>query len=191
MSIMNHNTDRMLEHKSSYGNSQSSVTSLRFEINEVWLACGYGDGMIRVYDTSNDILEGELNKVNQTVWNYDPMETKFPITNMVWMLRHGQSKFDAYWTRTLIASTGDGHVRAWDMNSKERKCLFEIDESKHGGTYALDIHNDTKKLATGGADFALWIYDLNEEPYKVCASLKHSHDNEPAHFNRVYSCKFD
>ena len=37
----------------------------------------------------------------------------------------------------------------------------------------------------------VWVYDLNEEPYKVCASLKHSHENEPAHFNRVFSCKFD
>jgi len=46
-------------------------------------------------------------------------------------------------------------------------------------------------LATGGSDFVLRIYDLNEEPYKVCASLKHSHENEPAHFNRIFSCKFD
>lgn len=53
------------------------------------MACGYGDGMIRVYDTNSDILEGEFNKVQTTIWNYDPMETKFPVTNMVWMLRHG------------------------------------------------------------------------------------------------------
>ena len=45
--------------------------------------------MIRVYDTNSDILEGEFNKVQTTIWNYDPMETKFPVTNMVWMLRHG------------------------------------------------------------------------------------------------------
>lgn len=190
MEIDNH-SDRILEQKSSYGNSPSSVTSLWFELNEILLAVGYGDGMIRVYDTSNDILEGEFNKVNQTVWNYDPMETKFPITNMVWMLRHGQSKKDLYWTRTLLTSTGDGHVRGWDLNSKERKPLFDIDQTKHGGTYGLDIHNETKMLATGGSDYVLWIYDLNDEPYKVCASLKHSHENEPAHFNRIFSCKFD
>jgi len=89
MSIINHSSDKLLELKSSYGNSDSSVSSLWFELNEVLLACGYGDGMIRVYDTTNDILEGEFNKVNKSIWSYDPMETKFPITNMVWMLRHG------------------------------------------------------------------------------------------------------
>lgn len=96
MVILSQPSDRLLQQRSSYGNSPSAVTSLKFEINEVWLACGYGDGMIRVYDTNSDILEGEFNKVQTSIWSYDPMETKFPVTNMVWMLRHGQSKFDAY-----------------------------------------------------------------------------------------------
>ncbi len=58
---------------------------------------------------------------------------------MVWMLRHGQTKYDHYRTKTLVTSTGEGHVWGWDLNSKEKKPLFDINESKHGGTYALDI----------------------------------------------------
>lgn len=139
MSILNNNTDRLLELVSSYGQADSSVSSLRFELNETWMAAGYTNGMIWVYDTNSDALESEINAVNKTVWSYDPMDTKFPITNMHWMLRGGSSWHDSYWSKTLVTSTGNGVITGWDLSTKDMKKsqLFTIDETKFGGTYAM------------------------------------------------------
>jgi len=46
MSVINYSSDRLLELKSSFGNSKSSVSSLKFEINEAWMGVGYTNGMI-------------------------------------------------------------------------------------------------------------------------------------------------
>jgi hypothetical protein len=47
------------------------------------------------------------------------------------------------------------------------------------------------QLATGGVDFALRFYDLNSQPCKVTQTFQHSHEEEPAHFNRICSIKYD
>lgn len=46
-------------------------------------------------------------------------------------------------------------------------------------------------MATGGVDYVLRLYDMNVAPYKVLSQFETSHEEEPAHFNRIYSIKFD
>lgn len=109
MSILNQADDKWLELVSSFGNSKPGVTALRFELGEEMIAVGYQDGMVRVYDLKTDELLDEKNKDTTPSWMISP-ETKYPITNMKWMFTPGQIKNDLFRQRTLVTSSGDGHI---------------------------------------------------------------------------------
>jgi hypothetical protein len=79
--------------------------------------------MIRVYDTTNDEMEDEINKDKTAIWNYDPMELKYPVTNMQWLFKKGMIKNDIFRQRTLLTADGGGWIKYWDITKKEKICV--------------------------------------------------------------------
>jgi len=147
MSIHNHGQGKWLELVSSFkGNTVSKktqVSSLKFEVANSTIACGYSDGMIRTYDLEHDHLSTEVDTDLTPSWMVAPPEQRYPITAMAWLFKSAMRAEDPYRQKTLLTASGDGKIKFWDITKKATTPHNKIDETETGGTYTIDANYQT------------------------------------------------
>lgn len=168
------NNLRKILPKMTIGDGESQVFAMRYSDDDQYLACGYGDGMTRIYNT----LSGKLSYTLQSLHSDDDM----PVTCLAWRPTSSALKT----ANILVTGSADGAIRHWHATTG--KCLHQKVEDPNNHIYALDFSQDGMLLATAGKDHKVNIYD---ETTKSLAFQMHELADLPGHSNRVFCVKFN
>ena len=68
---------RKVVHQATFGDSKAAVFCSRFSMDDKYLACGYGDGMTRIYNMNSG-------KLSYTLQSFDSDDSQLPVTAMAW-----------------------------------------------------------------------------------------------------------
>ena len=154
--------------------SDQPLFSMAYSPDDKLLACGFGDGMIRIYNTSTG-------KMERTLVGYGSDE-EMPVTSLKWRPNTAQFK-----TTNILASVqADGSLKHWHATSG--KCLHARVDDPKNHLYTLDYSPDGNLLAAAGKDFRVRLYDETTKSL-VCTMAERG--NFPGHTNRVYCVKFN
>lgn len=118
----------------------------RFAFEDSLSACGYSDGIVRIFNINTD------NKICEINTNTAPNDAK-PVNSIRW--RPANEDLGSISSVILVANT-DGHV--YQYVAKTGKKIFENFEEGNF-TMALDYSPDGKRFCTGGKDNIVRIYD--------------------------------
>ena len=106
---------RRFTHKLTLGDSESEVFSCRFDPTDKYLACGFGDGAIRIYNT-------QTAKTAFTLCSHldmNGMSDDMPVTALRWRPQTATMKT----ANVLVAAYADGFLKHWHATSG--KCLHQ------------------------------------------------------------------
>jgi len=95
------------------GDFSSSCFSARYDPSDKYVAAGYGDGAIRIYNTVNGKVAFTLCEMFDQKGNTDEM----PITCLRWRPSSDSMKT----SNVLVSCSADGWIRHWHATSG--KCL--------------------------------------------------------------------
>ena len=156
------------------GDGDSQVFAIKFDEEDQYLACGYGDGMTRIYNTQT----GKLSYTLQSLTSADEM----PVTCVMWRPTSAALKT----ANILVTGSADGAIRHWHATSG--KCLHQRLEDTENHIYCMDFNKDGTLLAVAGRDTSVKIYD---ETTKSLAFRMKELAELPGHSNRVFCVKFN
>lgn len=106
---------RRYTHKMTLGDSESEVFSCRFDPSDKYLAAGFGDGAIRVYNTQTAKCAFTLcSSLDQ-----NGMSDDMPVTALRWRPQTATMKT----ANVLVAAYADGYLKHWHATSG--KCLHQ------------------------------------------------------------------
>ena len=100
---------RKITPKMTIGDGDSQVFAMKFDQDDKYLATGYGDGMVRIYNTDNG-------KLSYTLADMDATQT-MPVTCLQWRPQSASLKT----ANVLVTGSADGTLRHWHATSG--KCL--------------------------------------------------------------------
>jgi COMPASS component SWD3 len=100
---------RKISPKMTIGDGDTQVFSMKFDAKDEYLACGYGDGMTRIYNTDSG-------KLSYTLADYNS-DTAMPVTCLLWRPMSSTVKT----ANMLVTGHADGYLRHWHTTSG--KCL--------------------------------------------------------------------
>ena len=106
---------RRFTHKMTLGDSNSEVFTARFDPSDKYLACGFGDGAIRVYNTINGKCSFTLCSLVDSYGKSDD----FPVTALRWRPQNSGMKT----ANVLVSASADGWLKHWHATSG--KCLHQ------------------------------------------------------------------
>lgn len=166
---------RRLVPKFAMTESVSDVFCVKFSPDGQLLACGTGEGSIRIFNANTARLSYNLNLCAGG--------TAYPTTCIRFRPVTG-----AYKTRNvLLAANADGTVQHWHVTSGKK--LHTIVEEGNQ-VFTVDYRSDGTSFATAGKDFKIRLYD---ESTKALVSTMAGADRDGGshgHANRVFSLKF-
>ena len=87
------------------GDGDTQIYYCKFDQDDELLACGYGDGMTRIYDTENGKLAYTLADMKSG--------STMPVTCLQWRPQSTSLKT----SNILVTATADGTVRHWHATS--------------------------------------------------------------------------
>ena len=165
-----------LQPKVTISDLTSEVFTIRFSPDGKFLACGCGDGAIRVFNTQNGSLAYSLQGGSNVALPCTALRFR-PVTPT---------------TRTknvFLAANAAGSVQHWHMTSG--KCLHSM-EDEENQVYALDYNDEGTCFVTSGKDKAVRVYDEATKTMvtEMSAGLGYSTKASPGHSNRVFSVKY-
>lgn len=112
-----------------FGDGDSEVFCCKFDETESFLACGYGDGFIRIYNLENGKLSYTLHGLTA-----DEDQLAMPVTALQWRPESAIHK-----TRNIIAATyADGTLKHWHATSG--KLLHQHRDNEENHLYCLDFN---------------------------------------------------
>jgi COMPASS component SWD3 len=163
------------------GDSESEVFSCRYDPTDKYVAAGFGDGAIRIYNTLNGKCSFTLcSAIDQWGKSGD-----MPVTSLRW--RPANSKMKT--ANVLVASTADGLLKHWHATSGKclsvRRCEDNLDQQ----LYTIDFNTDGSLLATAGKDKYVRLYD--EQTKGLVLKMKEGGERFPGHSNRIFAVKFN
>ena len=147
---------------------------MKFDPEDRYLAAGYGDGMVRIYNNET----GKLSYTLSTLSTDDDM----PITGVLWRPVSAAMKT----ANVLVTCSADGSLKHWHATSG--KCLHSRQDDKENHLYCMDFNRDGTLLAVGGRDCHIHVYD---ETTKSLAFKMKEAGNLPGHSNRIFCTKFN
>mmetsp|Transcript_66048 Transcript_66048/g.130971 ORF Transcript_66048/g.130971 Transcript_66048/m.130971 type:complete len:488 (-) Transcript_66048:197-1660(-) len=159
-----------------YEDDDAEAFCVRWSPDDSLLACGCGDGIVRIYHGEDGRLAYNLEREGEVM--------RMPITCLRWRPATDGAKTK----NVLLAANADGTVCHWHVTS--RKCLHTISEEKNQ-VYALDFRADGSFFASAGKDYSVRVYD--EATKSVVHTLCTGWIGAPSggHSNRIFSVKFD
>jgi WD40 repeat protein len=166
---------KKIDQKYQVTHGESEIYTLKYDPTDKYVACGCGDGKIRIFHTDDGHLKCEINANGFGVGGFDER----PITNLRW-------KTENVGFPTLVSASSDGFVKYWHINSG--RCLYQAQETEDNHLAALDFNKGCSHLATAGSDKIIRIYD--EETKSLVMSMKEG-NGLSGHSNRVFCVKFD
>ncbi len=169
-------TQRRIAHKMTLGDSSSEVFCTKFDPEDRYIATGYGDGNVRIYNLETAKLAFTLHG------SQFEMDNDMPITCMRWRPQSKQLKT----MNVLVTAQADGSLKHWHATSG--KCLHARCDEPENHLYAIDFSPDGGLLATAGRDTYVRIYD--ESTKSLTMKLKEKGE-QPGHSNRIFCVKFN
>lgn len=115
----------------------AAVTSVAFQIDGFLIASGAADGSIKLWDVSQRAEQPTLAEPDQT-----------PVHGLAFSL-----------DGTLLAAGGGSSIRVWNANSWTLQAELETEISDIA---SISFSPDGTTLVYGGADPAVWIWDLED-----------------------------
>ena len=99
---------------SAFGDTDSGMHCVKFAHDDNFLACGYGDGAVRIYNLERGRLVYTLQQMSATE------DENMPVTAMQWRPETAYTKT----TNVLVTAQADGALKHWHTSSG--KCLHTI-----------------------------------------------------------------
>lgn len=165
---------RKVVHKVTFGDSDAAVFCCRFNQDDKYLACGYGDGVARIYNI-------DTGKLAFTLMGSGGLE-EMPVSAIAWRPQTATMKT----SNVLVTAQADGTLKHWHATSG--KCLHQTNEDPENHLYSLDFTADGQMLAVAGRDKKIWVYD---ETTKSLAFKMKERGQLPGHSNRIFCVKFN
>lgn len=160
------------------GDSSTEVFCAKYDPEDRYIACGYGDGVTRIYNLENGKLAFQLSGSLALSGAMDEM----PVTALKWRPQSSQLKT----MNVLVTAQADGSLKHW--HSTSGKCLHQRIDNPDNHLYCLDFSAEGTLLAVGGRDGHIRIYD--ETTKSLAIDMKERGEN-PGHSNRVFCVKFN
>ena len=165
----------VVEHLITLSDSDDEIICMRYDPTDTYLACGWGDGTIRIFNVSTGKLAFILGKNASE-------DSQFPITWLRW--RPCSSDMKA--KNILVSCSSNGYIYHWHVGSS--KLLLKIDPEDNLQYYWIDYSPDGRNFAVGGNDLTIKIFD--EHTKSVVDTLASTMDT-CGHSSRVFSVKFN
>ena len=172
---------RKYAHKLTMGDTESEVFTCRYDPSDKYIACGYGEGSVRVYDAKDG-------KCAHTLANNINLEGKtedMPITDIRWRPTSSTNKT----SNILVSASADGWLRHWHVPSGKCFHSYKCQDDDDQQIYSIDFNADGNSLATVGKDKIVRIYD--EQTKALVLRMKENGDQLPGHSNRVFALRFN
>ena len=167
---------RALFYQTSFGESDTPVHTCKFSLDDTFLACGYGDGAVRIYNL-------DRGRKVVTLQNFTgPEDEVMPVTALQWRPETSFSKT----ANVLVSAQADGSIKHWHTSSG--KCLHVMQEDPENHLYSLDFTLDGSLLAAAGRDRHVRIYDEATKA-EICAMKERG--KLFGHANRIFCVKFN
>jgi len=162
------------------GDSESDVFACRFDPTDKYLACGFGDGAIRIYNTQTAKCAFTLCSYVDQYGQSDDM----PVTALRWRPQTANLKT----ANVLVSAQADGYLKHWHATSG--RCLHQrrCEDNPDNQLYAIDYNAEGSLLATAGKDTYVRIYD--EHTKSLVLKMK-DRATLCGHSNRVFCVKWD
>lgn len=132
------------------GDSNSEVFCAKFDPEDKYLACGFGDGAIRIYNMVSGKLAFTL---CGNVSSAGIMQDDMPVCGLRWRPQNESMKT----SNVLVSIQADGSIKHWHATSG--KCLHNRVDDPENHLYALDYNSMGTQLATAGRDCKVRVYD--------------------------------
>lgn len=159
------------------GDSSSEVFCAKYDPEDRYIACGYGDGVVRIYNLETAKMSYSLSGSLSLAGAIDEM----PVTALKWRPQSSQLKT----MNILVTAQADGSLKHW--HSTSGKCLHARLDNPENHLYTIDFNREGTLLATAGRDCHIRIYD---ETTKSLAFDMKERGELPGHSNRVFCVKF-
>ncbi|CAI2374280.1 unnamed protein product [Moneuplotes crassus] len=175
--VENSETSKLVvEHIMTLMDTSDEIFTLKFDPNDKYIACGCGDGAIRVFN----VKTGKMAFLLPNPKKYDGF--LFPITCLRWRPVTPESKVQ----NVLVACSADGSLYHWHVTSKKLMHTFEL--GQYGNQFfCLDFSPDGKQFALGAKDKTVRIMD---EYTKTLVDTLEGGMGALGHSNRVFSVKY-
>jgi WD40 repeat protein len=171
-----HGNSRRVHHTKTFGETEpesaKEVYSAAFGPNDNYVACGYGDGGIRIYNTTTGkkAFHMQQNLVDE-----------MPVTSLRW-----RPTGPTIQTQNVLVSThACGHLRHWHVTSG--KMLHSVLVAPENDLYSVDYTPDGVHLACGGKDGLVRVFD---EKKKVM-EFDFKEQGFAPHSNRIFCVKYN
>mmetsp|Transcript_2690 Transcript_2690/g.4538 ORF Transcript_2690/g.4538 Transcript_2690/m.4538 type:complete len:324 (+) Transcript_2690:20-991(+) len=172
---------RKFVHKATLQEAHNEVLALKFDPTDKYLACGYGDGAVRIFNTSSGKCAFTLSShVDKFGGSGDGM----PVTGVLWRPHSNEMKT----ANVLVSSHANGIIKHWHATSG--RCLHQITcaEEEENHFYTMDYNPSGTVLAAAGKDRYIRLYD--EQTKSLLLKMKES-ATLCGHSNRIYCVKFN
>ena len=160
------------------GDSSSEVFCAKFDPEDRYIACGYGDGIIRIFNLETGKMAFNLSGNMTLSGSLDDM----PVTGLRWRPQSAQMKT----MNVLVSTQADGSLKHWHATSG--KCLHARNDNPENHLFCLDYNMEGTLLATAGRDTYIRLYD---ETTKSLALTLKGMGELPGHSNRIFCVKFN
>lgn len=162
------------------GDSDSEVFTCRFDPTDKYLACGFGDGAIRIYNTQTAKCAFTLCSYVDQYGHSDDM----PVTALRWRPQTGNMKT----ANVLVSAQADGWLKHWHATSG--RCLHQrnCEDNPDNQLYTIDYNSEGNLLASAGKDKYIRIYD--EHTKSIVLKMKEG-GTHCGHSNRVFCVRWD
>ncbi|XP_076251701.1 uncharacterized protein LOC143190963 isoform X2 [Rhynchophorus ferrugineus] len=140
-----------------------------------YIAVGYADGVIKMYQSST----GEL---VFTLYDADVKENRAPVTS----IKHRPVSKIYPITNCYTGTYANGCVKCWSYNFNQ--CLYTIKEKRQ--TFGIVYHPRFPKFVTFGDDLKVYFYDeetKTQERVLTCSDSPEVHDG---HMSRIFAACF-
>jgi len=164
-----------VEHVLTLMDTEDEIFCLKFDPTDKYIACGCGDGAVRVFN----IHTGKMAFMLANPKKYD--DFLFPITCLRWRPTSSEMKTK----NILVACSADGVVYHWHVTSG--KLLHTMEPEVKNQYFCLDYAPDGSKFALGGKDCKISIID---EHTKSFVDTLEGGMGVPGHSNRIFSVKY-
>lgn len=164
---------RKVEHYMTFGESDCEVFCAKFDPSDKYLACGYADGITRIYNL-------KTGKVGWTLQG--ALDEDMPITAMAWRPISPMLKTQ----NVMVTAQADGTLKHWHATSG--RCLHQVAPENENSLCTIDFNSSGTLLATAGKDRHVRIYD--ETTKTVAFSMKEG-GSLLGHSNRIFCVKFN
>jgi len=156
------------------GDGDTQVYYCKFDDDDQLLACGYGDGVTRIYNTETGKLAFTLADMKN--------QSTMPVTCLKWRPNTSAMKT----SNILVTSTADGTLRHWHATSGN--LLHQIQPDPENHIYTMDFNADGTLLAVAGRDLNVHVYD--ETTKQLAFKMKEGYE-QCGHANRIFCVHFN